>query len=59
MIICEYPCRFGTQSCCFIDAYQKGLNGQQAAWATKKYHGHWVLPEHILWDFDMAHSSST
>ncbi|KIK77956.1 hypothetical protein PAXRUDRAFT_165290, partial [Paxillus rubicundulus Ve08.2h10] len=34
---------FASQSCCFIDADQKGLYGQQAAWATNKYHRHWVL----------------
>ncbi|KIK72169.1 hypothetical protein PAXRUDRAFT_181220, partial [Paxillus rubicundulus Ve08.2h10] len=50
---------FATQSCHFIDAYQRGLNGQQAGWATKKYHGHRVLLKHILWEFDTAHSSST
>ncbi|EGO02428.1 hypothetical protein SERLA73DRAFT_150187 [Serpula lacrymans var. lacrymans S7.3] len=27
-----------------IDAYKKGLNGKQAGWASKKYHGHCVLP---------------
>ncbi|KAH7928301.1 hypothetical protein BV22DRAFT_1005279, partial [Leucogyrophana mollusca] len=36
----------------FIDAYQKGLNGKQAAWAVKKYRGHRVLPDSILCDFD-------
>ncbi|KAG1730206.1 hypothetical protein EDB19DRAFT_1641456 [Suillus lakei] len=28
---------------CFIDAYHKGLNGRQAAWAAKKYRGHTVF----------------
>jgi len=23
-----------------MDAYAKGLDGKQAAWAAKKYHGH-------------------
>lgn len=31
-----------------MDAYHKGLNGAQAAWAAKKYRGHRVIPEHIL-----------
>ncbi|KAG1726793.1 uncharacterized protein EDB91DRAFT_1061456 [Suillus paluster] len=44
--------RFSIQSRHFIDAYRKGLNGEQAAWAIKKYHGHRVLPEHIMHDFD-------
>ncbi|KAG2336945.1 hypothetical protein BDR05DRAFT_896000 [Suillus weaverae] len=36
----------------FMDAYQKGLNGQQAAWAAKRYHGHCMLPEAIMHEFD-------
>ena len=31
-----------------MDAYRKGLDGKQAAWASKKYHGHWTLPNNIL-----------
>jgi hypothetical protein len=31
-----------------MDGYRKGLNGKQAAWASKKYHGHRVLPEGIM-----------
>jgi hypothetical protein len=31
-----------------MDAYEKGLSGKQAAWASKKYKGHRVLPETIL-----------
>lgn len=26
-----------------MDAYEKGLDGQQAMWAAKKYHSHQVL----------------
>ncbi|KIK94119.1 hypothetical protein PAXRUDRAFT_143568 [Paxillus rubicundulus Ve08.2h10] len=48
--------RFASQSRRFIDAYQKGLNGQRAA---KKYHGHQVLPPHTPQEFDKAHQSST
>ena len=36
--------RFSMYSCCFMDAYEKGLNGKQAAWANKKYKGHHVIP---------------
>ncbi|KDQ12520.1 hypothetical protein BOTBODRAFT_189230 [Botryobasidium botryosum FD-172 SS1] len=36
------------RSLCFMDAYRKGLNGKQAAWASKKYRGHRVLPERIF-----------
>ena len=43
---------FATHAHCFIDAYAKGLQGKGAAWAAKKYRGHWVLPESILAKFD-------
>ncbi|OAX32664.1 hypothetical protein K503DRAFT_842527, partial [Rhizopogon vinicolor AM-OR11-026] len=33
------PLDFAMRSMRFIDAYQKGLNGTQAAWAIKKYRG--------------------
>ncbi|KAK0456923.1 hypothetical protein EV421DRAFT_1896115 [Armillaria borealis] len=39
----------------FMDAYRKGLNGHQAAWASKMYQGHRVLPDSILEEFDKAH----
>ncbi|OAX36775.1 hypothetical protein K503DRAFT_743810 [Rhizopogon vinicolor AM-OR11-026] len=35
-------------------AYNKGLNGSQAAWAAKKYRGHRVLPSSILAELDAA-----
>ncbi|KAG1843766.1 hypothetical protein F4604DRAFT_1512276, partial [Suillus subluteus] len=47
--------RFSTRACQFMDAYHKGLNGKQAAWASKKYRGHRVLPDSILHDLDGAH----
>ena len=37
-----------------MDAYQKGLNGAQAAWASKKYHGHRVIPMGIMKELDKA-----
>jgi hypothetical protein len=37
-----------------MDAYNKGLNGKQAAWAAKKYRGHRVIPEQILEDLSKA-----
>ncbi|KAG1753178.1 hypothetical protein EDB19DRAFT_1627163, partial [Suillus lakei] len=43
---------FSIRSVRFIDAYQKGLDGMQAAWAIKKYRGHRVLPESIMKEFD-------
>jgi hypothetical protein len=33
-----------------MDAYRKGLDGKQAAWASKKYRGHPVLPETLMRD---------
>jgi hypothetical protein len=46
--------KFAMKSHRFIDAYDKGLNGKEVAWASKKYHGHWVLPESLLRDLDNA-----
>jgi hypothetical protein len=37
-----------------MDAYRKGLNGKQAAWASKKYRGHRVIPMTIMEDLDKA-----
>ncbi|PBK83278.1 hypothetical protein ARMGADRAFT_1048481 [Armillaria gallica] len=50
--------KFATRSNRFMDAYRKGLNGRKAAWAGKKYHGHRVLPENILEEFDQAHPNA-
>ncbi|KIJ12707.1 hypothetical protein PAXINDRAFT_82464 [Paxillus involutus ATCC 200175] len=52
-------CKYATRSHWFIDAYQKGLDGKQAAWAARKYHGHWVLPKTILHEFDEAQTKLT
>ncbi|KIM92320.1 hypothetical protein PILCRDRAFT_762294 [Piloderma croceum F 1598] len=35
--------------------YDKGLNGKEAVWASKKYRDHRVLPESLLRDLDNAH----
>jgi len=45
---------FANRSARFMDAYDKGLNGQQAAWATRKYRGHHVLPENLMDDLEEA-----
>ena len=37
-----------------MDAYEKGLSGKQAAWASKKYRGHRVLPDTILNELEKA-----
>jgi hypothetical protein len=47
-------CRYVTWALRFMDAYQKGLNGKQATWAAKKYHGHHVIPETILQELEAA-----
>ncbi|KAJ7576243.1 hypothetical protein C8J56DRAFT_731015, partial [Mycena floridula] len=36
-------CCFATRSNCFADRYCHGLNGAEAAWANKKFRGHWCL----------------
>jgi hypothetical protein len=57
MFIDDYT-RFCCRALRFTDAYDKGLTGKQAAWAAKKYHGHRVLPNTILQEFDEAHNDS-
>lgn len=44
--------RFANRSQKFMDAYSRGLNGRQAAWAARKYRGHRVLPESIMDDLE-------
>ena len=46
--------RFATRAHRFTDAYRRGLNGKQAAWASRKYRGHRVLPERIMEELDQA-----
>jgi hypothetical protein len=40
--------KFSNRSQRFMDAYSRGLNGRQAAWASRKYRGHRVLPNNIM-----------
>jgi hypothetical protein len=44
--------KFANKSRRFIDAYQKGLNGRQAAWAARKYQSHRVLPPGFMEDLE-------
>lgn len=37
-----------------MSVYQQGLNGHQAAWASRKYRGHRIIPESILTDLEKA-----
>jgi hypothetical protein len=47
--------RFANQSSQFMDAYSKGLNGRQAAWAARKYRGHRILPATVIDELEKAH----
>ena len=38
----------------FMDAYRKGLNRNQGAWANKKYRGHRIIPDSILEELEKA-----
>ncbi|KAJ7435698.1 hypothetical protein B0H11DRAFT_1643795, partial [Mycena galericulata] len=44
--------KFATRSERFMDAYRKGLSGDQAVWAGKRYRGHRILPKNIKALFD-------
>jgi len=44
--------RYAHQSQRFIDAYYHGLDGKQVAWASRKYRGHWMMPETIMDDLE-------
>ncbi|KAH9924418.1 uncharacterized protein B0H18DRAFT_877919, partial [Fomitopsis serialis] len=45
---------YATRSRRFMDAYAKGLNGAQAAWAAKKYRSHRTLPNSLMEDLEAA-----
>ncbi len=47
-------CRFTNRSLRFMEAYRKGLNGSQAAWASKRYRGHHTIPDTILEELEKA-----
>ena len=40
--------KFAMRSRRFMDAYERGLNGRQAAWAARKYKGHCILLAGIM-----------
>ncbi|KAJ6576077.1 hypothetical protein DFH09DRAFT_915009, partial [Mycena vulgaris] len=46
--------RFANRSLRFMDAYNTGINGSQAAWVSRKYHGHRVLPVSIMGELEQA-----
>lgn len=39
-----------------MDAFRNGLTAEQAAWASKKYHGHRTLPP--FWRDDMQEAEA-
>ncbi|KAF9508926.1 hypothetical protein BS47DRAFT_1373594 [Hydnum rufescens UP504] len=41
---------FSNQSPQYMDGYQRGLDGQEAAWATRKYHRHCQMPADATWE---------
>ncbi|KAJ3838002.1 hypothetical protein F5878DRAFT_538374, partial [Lentinula raphanica] len=41
-------CSYANHSARFIHAYSEGLDGAQAAWANRRYHGHRTLPPEML-----------
>ncbi|KAJ7165270.1 hypothetical protein C8R46DRAFT_900574 [Mycena filopes] len=46
--------RFCNRSLRYTDAYSKGLNGREAAYATKIYRGHRAIPNDYLKDFEQS-----
>jgi hypothetical protein len=46
--------RFVNRTTRFADAYQHGLNGAEAAWAGKQYHGHRMLPAAYCEELEQA-----
>ncbi|KAJ3840965.1 hypothetical protein F5878DRAFT_672164 [Lentinula raphanica] len=40
--------RFFNHTFRFMDGYEHGLNGRQAAWAARKYRGHQVYPDKLM-----------
>jgi hypothetical protein len=47
---------FANRSRRFIDAYHKGLTKEQLIWVNKRYHGHRLVPEKMMEEFDLEHS---
>ncbi|KIK04362.1 hypothetical protein K443DRAFT_93247 [Laccaria amethystina LaAM-08-1] len=45
---------FSNRSWRFMDAYKKGLNGHDVAWAARKYCSHRIIPETLMVDREKA-----
>jgi len=54
LTIINYLTSFANRSWCFMVAYEKGLNGHEAAWAARKYRGHRIIPESLMADMEKA-----
>ncbi|KAF8059833.1 hypothetical protein FPV67DRAFT_1632588 [Lyophyllum atratum] len=46
--------KYARRSRRFIDAYYRGLDGKQAAWASRKYRGHRMMPDTVMDDLMKA-----
>ncbi|CAK5262712.1 unnamed protein product [Mycena citricolor] len=46
--------RFCNRSLRYADAYAKGMNGREAAYATKRYRGHRSIPVDYMKDFESS-----
>ncbi|KAJ7778583.1 hypothetical protein DFH07DRAFT_730675 [Mycena maculata] len=46
--------RFCNRSLRYADAYAKGMNRREAAYATKKYRSHRSIPNDYLADFERS-----
>ncbi|KAJ3982337.1 hypothetical protein F5890DRAFT_1415953, partial [Lentinula detonsa] len=51
VLLINFLVSFARRARHFIDGYNKGLDGKMAAWATRKYRGHRILPEGIMKEF--------
>ena len=40
--------RYANRAARFVNVYDQGLSGAQAAWANRKYHSHRTLPPDII-----------
>jgi hypothetical protein len=40
-----------------MDAYRKGLTGEQATWAAEKYRGHRCVSDTILAEYDASQAT--
>ncbi|KAH6908666.1 hypothetical protein BKA70DRAFT_1103302, partial [Coprinopsis sp. MPI-PUGE-AT-0042] len=51
--------RFANHADRFADAYRQKLTGAVAIWATRRYHGHRVLPNTIMDEIEELYTKPT